>query len=113
MFQRFGADGSLEGKSHPWDNTMMQKSIRQKKPAVITPKPGSHPKHKESKSEPSNQTKIQTSSKLAFPVHVFCSAFCFILILEEMLACIPSPYSSDTDKHKWVASGENVFFSQS
>lgn len=98
MFQRSGADGSLKGKSHPWDTVVVQKSIRQKKPAAITPKPGSDPKHKERKSEPSNQAKIQTSSKLSFPVHVFCSAFCFILILEKMLACVPSSYSSDIVK---------------
>lgn len=100
VFQRFGADGSLKGKSHPWDRAMVQETIRQKKAAAITPKPGSNPKHKERKSEPSNQTKIQASSKFSFPVHVFCSAFCFILILEEMLACVPSPYSSDLVKHK-------------
>jgi len=65
---------------------MVQNSIREKEAGAITLKPGSDPRHKEGWSEPSNQTKIQTSARLSFLCSVFSSVFYFILVLEEVLA---------------------------
>ena len=83
--KRSGGDGPLQGKSHPWVRPVVQNSMREKEAGAITWEPGSDPRHKVGWSKPSNQTKIQTAVKLSFLSSVFSSAFCFILILEEML----------------------------
>lgn len=89
--QRCGGDGPLQGKSHPWVRPMEQNSTREKTAGAITPKPGSDLRHKGGWSRPSNQTKIQTSTKLSFLSGAFFLSFCFILILEEMLAWVLFP----------------------